>query len=329
MKKLYISTFFAATLCSAQTTITKAYNDPVSGDVVNNYLVNGIADHSAIGNAAVFNNSGLSQGAANVSLYTMPTAAETSLFPGSILKMISTGNTSLLKTSAAKLELTGVITPDVTLNFSADNATLISYPATFGYSETDNARGTFTSSLASGLIKGTVTNTADASGTLLIGNKTYPNVLRIKSVQNFNLYQSSDTFYLFPIGVVTSTSYSYYDNLHKFPLLSSSAGTITAPGISQSTGSSQALNEVFLSTAEILIKKERLAIYPNPVKDILHIKANAQYSKAKIYTADGILVKTSEITSGTTSVEDLPRGVYFIHAAEKNKTAQTAKFIKN
>jgi hypothetical protein len=54
----------------------------------------------------------------------------------------------------------------------------------------------FTSTAASGLFKGTIVTTADASGTLLVGPKTYANVLRIKSVQNFNLYQSTDTNYL-------------------------------------------------------------------------------------------------------------------------------------
>ena len=199
-----------------------------------------------------FNNASVTQGAASPTTYSTPSANEASTYPGSTLKMTGNGNTVFYKQSAAKLEITGLVTPDATLNFSTNNGTYISYPAAFGYTDSDTASGTFSSSAANGNFSGTITITADAAGTLIIGSKTYPNVLRIKSVQNFNLTVSS-----FPVGTVTNTAYSYYDSMHKFPLLAYTSANISVPalGMNQTSTGAQALNETFLAVNDHFIKK--------------------------------------------------------------------------
>ncbi len=330
MKKPLFFLLAAYSVCSAQTTITKAFNDPVVGDVINSYSVNGTVDNSATGNGATFNNASLTQGAAANATYETPTAAEITSFPGSTIKMVSTGNTIFYKASATKLEITGVVTPDATQSFAQDNGTFITYPASFGHSETDNAKGTFTSPTASGRFKGTITTTADAQGTLIVGTKTYTNVLRIKSVQNFNLYQTSDTNYLFSIGTITNTAYTYYDSTHKFPILSSTSGSLSVPllSINQSTSGAQVLSDVFLATADTA-KKEGFKIYPNPAQDFIEFKGNnGNYSTANIYTLDGKLIKTSDITSGRMQISELPQANYFIEVSGKDGKSQTVKLIK-
>lgn len=318
-------------LCSAQTTITKAFNDPLVGDIVNNFVVNGTVDNSATGANTTFNNASLTQGAASQVTYVTPTSSEITTYPGSTIKMIDTGNSILYKASATKLEITGVITPDATLNFAADNGTFITYPASFGYSNSDTAKGTFTSTAASGLFKGTIVTTADASGTLNVGPKTYTNVLRIKSVQNFNLYQSTDTTYLFPIGTVVNTAYTYFDSVHKYPLLSSTNGTLSVPllSINQTTSGAQALNEVFLAVNDNVIKKQNFKIYPNPARDFIEFQGETKgYSTAKVYSLDGKLVKTTDIHSGKVQISDLPPAAYFIEVSGKDSKAEATKFIK-
>ena len=62
MKKTLLSLIFGASFCMAQTTITKAFNDPIVGDVVNNVSINGTVDNSATGNNVTFQNSTLTQG---------------------------------------------------------------------------------------------------------------------------------------------------------------------------------------------------------------------------------------------------------------------------
>lgn len=315
----------AYSLCSAQTTITKAFNDPVAGETVNNSNVNGTVDNSATGNNVTFSNASLTQGAAAPSAYSLPTPAEISTYPGTTIKMVNGSNTIFYKATASKLEITGLVTPDATLNFSTNNGTYISYPAAFGYSENDTASGTFSSSAASGNFSGNIVISADAAGTLIIGTKTYTGVLRIKSIQTFNLTVSG-----FPVGTVTNTAYMYYNSTYKFPLLSSTSANINVPalGMNQTTVGAQALNETFLSVNDHIAKKQNLIIYPNPAQDFIEFKGETgKYSKANIYSLDGKLIKTSDLKSGRIQVSELPPAPYFIEVSGTN-TKEATKFIK-
>lgn len=330
MKTALLFLIATTAVFSAQTTITKAFNDPIIGETVNNFTVNGTVDNSATGSAATFSNGSLTQGAASVTSYSAPIATEITTFPGSTIKMVGAGNTILYKATATKLEITGLVNTDATLNFSANNGTIITYPASFGYNEVDLAQGTFTSTTASGLFKGTITNTADAAGTLIVATKTYTNVLRIKSVQNFNLYQSTDTSFIFPIGTVTNTAYTYYDSTHKFPLLSSTNANISVPllSINQTTVGAQALNEVFLGVSDV-VKKNSFKIYPNPSQEFIEFKGDiSNYSKATIYSLDGKLIKTSDLKSGKVQISELPSAAYFIEVSGKDTQTESEKFIK-
>lgn len=330
MKTSLLFLLGAFSLCSAQTIITKAFNDPAAGDVVNYYSVNGTVNNTVSPGNPTFANGSLTQGATSPTNYSLPSASEISTFPGSTLKMAAAGNTFLYKSSAAKLEITGLITPDATLNLSVNNGTFISYPAALGYTETDQAQGTFTSSAANGLCKGTITITADASGTLLLGTTTFTNVLRVKSVQDFNLYLPNDTSFIFPIGKVTNTVYSYYDSTHKFPLLSSTQATIVVQvaGINQTTNGAQMIGLSSLAVGNTA-KKEDFTIYPNPAQDFIRFKGNTEnYTTANIYSLDGKLIKTSDLKSGKVQISELSAANYFIQVSGKDAKTETVKFIK-
>ena len=321
-------------LISAQTTITKAFNDPVTGETANYLSVTGTPDNSATGSGVTFNNASLVLGSASLTSYSVPTSTEITTFPNSTLKMAGSGNTVYYKQSASKLEITGLVTGGATLNLSANNGTFISYPAAFGYAETDQAQGTFSSTAASGLCKGTINLSADASGTLILGSLTYTNVLRIKSVQNFNLYSPNDTTFFFPIGSIVNTSYSYYNSTYKFPLFTTIQTVVNIPlaGINnQTTDAAQALNTLNLATKDQVYQKDKLKVYPNPAQEFIELKGQTNsYTTAKIYTLDGRLVKTSEIKSGKVQVSDLPSASYFIEVSGKdNKKPEAAKFIKH
>ncbi|MFC7348716.1 T9SS type A sorting domain-containing protein [Chryseobacterium zhengzhouense] len=323
MKKTLLILISTGNLLSAQTTITKAFNDPVIGEAVNNVNVIGTVDNSATGSNVTFNNASLTAGSASVANYSAPTPSEISTFPGSTIKMTGGGSTAYYKQTATKLEITGLVTPDATLNFSANNGTFISYPAAFGYSENDTAAGTFTATAGSGNFSGTITISADASGTLLIGAKTYPNVLRIKSVQNFTL-----TVFGFPVGTVANTSYAYYDSLHKSPLLSTTNAVITVQGNPQTTNMAQALNEAFLAASDLKLK-EKLSIYPNPAQNFIQIKGEIEKdAKINIYGIDGKLIKTTDSKSGKIEISELASAVYFIEVSGSKTSKATTKFIK-
>lgn len=323
MKKTLLILISTTGFLSAQTTITKAFNDPIIGETVNNVNINGTVDNSATGNNMTFTNTSLTAGSASSATYSAPSSTEISTFPGSTIKMTGGGSTAYYKQTATKLEITGLVTPDATLNFSTNNGTFISYPAAFGYSDSDTAAGTFSATAGSGNFSGTINISADAYGTLLIGTKTYPNVVRIKSIQNFTL-----TVFSFPVGTIVNTTYAYYDNLHKAPLLTTTNAVITVQGTPQNTNIAQALNETFLAVSDLKLK-DKLSIYPNPVQDFIQLKGNtSKDSKIKIYGLDGKLVKTTDLKSGKIEISELPSAAYFIEVSDSKNPKETTKFIK-
>lgn len=331
MKKSVLLLLGTSAMLSAQITLTKAANDPISGNVINYNHVTGVVNNSATGANATFSNGGLTMGVSSLTTYSTPTSAEIITFPGSTIKMIDGATTIYYKASTTKLEITGIVNPQLTLNFSVDNGTYNNYPTTYGPAQSDTAKGTFSSSVANGLFSGTMAAQADAYGTLIIGNQTYSNVLRVKYTQNLNLYAAFDVIYANPIGTATNTAYAYYDASHRYALLNSTNGNVSVPllSINQTVATSLALSETFLSTSNAA-KKENLVVYPNPAQDFIGFKGNTDnYSKANIYSLDGKLVKTSDVKSGNIQISDLPPAPYFIEISGKNAAdKKNTKFIK-
>lgn len=70
-------------------------------------------------------------------------------------------------------------------------------------------------------------------------------------------------------------------------------------------------------------KIEKLALYPNPVADVLNIQGLEDGTSVEIYGAAGSLVKKVKIAGGAVNVADLAKGVYFVSA-----NGATSKIIK-
>lgn len=86
MKKTLLILISTTGFLSAQTTITKAFNDPIMGEIVNNVNINGTVDNSATGNNVTFTNTSLTAGSASSATYSTPSSTEISTFPGSTIK---------------------------------------------------------------------------------------------------------------------------------------------------------------------------------------------------------------------------------------------------
>ncbi len=80
----------------------------------------------------------------------------------------------------------------------------------------------------------------------------------------------------------------------------------------------------FLATGEI--SKDKIAFYPNPVKDILTISSSKKINSISVYNTAGQLVKTSQ-NLNTIDMSSLSAGVYLIKTDAEGKT-ETAKVIK-
>lgn len=331
MKKIYlllVSTISAASF--AQTTITKAANDYVAPQSINSTNVIGTPNNSASGSGVTFDNSLLTSGTSVVSLVSIPSAGEITSFPGTTVKFEDgNGNSLFYKSSATLLEITGASISGATLSFSADNALFLKFPTSFPDTYTDNARGSFTNGTVSGLFRGTITTTADATGTLLLSGSTYNNILRVKTVQNYNLYQTSDTNYLFAIGSIISTIYTYYDNFNRYPIFTATTATISVPllSINQTTNAAVRQENPVLASSQSNLNK--IQVYPNPVKDYLFLAGDLKnYSGSKIYSLEGKLLMTSFLKDQKIDLTNLPTGNYILELNSSIEKPKTFNIIK-
>jgi len=80
-----------------------------------------------------------------------------------------------------------------------------------------------------------------------------------------------------------------------------------------------------LSTPDVNV--EQFSIYPNPAKDIVHIKGTDTLTALEIYNSTGQLVITKRNNLNTFNVSQLKSGVYFVKAYTDN-AQKTFKIIK-
>ncbi|HCN50638.1 MAG TPA: secretion protein [Chryseobacterium sp.] len=84
----------------------------------------------------------------------------------------------------------------------------------------------------------------------------------------------------------------------------------------------------YLSTKETMKDKNSIAIYPNPVADILYFKGIGKMEKAEIYNMVGQKVKSLNAVESQIDVSFLSKGDYILEYSVKGEKQQTYKFIK-
>lgn len=315
-------------LAFAQTTLTKAANDPVSGNVVNNVVLNTPVDNSPVGSPVNFSNPNATAGAAVSNTYSALTATELTSFPTGTIKH-DDGNGTIIyyKQNPTTLEIVGIANTTATINLTANPPTAITYPTSYLSSFSDTTSGSTSYNGTNLNLSGTVTSNAEAFGILTIGATTYPNVLKVKIVINLNITLSG-----FPINVGTAqnTMYLYYDNLKRYPILTSTSGSIVAPaaGVNQSFSGAQALASTFLSANDVEASKLSFSFYPNPTTDFVNFKGDLKnFDEYSIITPEGKLIKREKLKGSSIDVNDLGSGVYFINL-ESSKEKQSFRIIK-
>ena len=82
-------------------------------------------------------------------------------------------------------------------------------------------------------------------------------------------------------------------------------------------------NDSFVSTSE----NNKLQIYPNPTKNILHIMNTSEIEKLKIFDYLGKEVLTQTQNNNEINVENLSKGIYLIEINSENEKVYK-KFIK-
>lgn len=83
-----------------------------------------------------------------------------------------------------------------------------------------------------------------------------------------------------------------------------------------------------LSTNSVEINGNSV-VYPNPVKDILHIKSEKEFTSYTVYNAAAQMVASEKITGKSAlNVARLPIGQYILKLTDKNGNTESIQFIK-
>lgn len=331
MKTIYsLSSVLFCSIVFAQTTITKAANDYISGNTINELNMVGTPDNSSTGSSVTFNNSALTAGSAITATVSTPTAAEITSYPGTTVKFSDgNGNDIFYKSTATDLQITGATVSGAVLNFTTNNAIFLKWPTVYAQSYTDPASGSATYTGTTLYFNGNITTIADATGTLQVGNQTFANVIRTKTTQNYTLY--FDPTFFASAGTLVSTIYTYYDNAHRYPLFTTTTAVLNVPIasiINQTSEQAVAQSLVFLGNQEVAAQKS-LFMYPNPATDVVKfdgLEKDQQW--VKVFSADGRLVAKKKLNNNEINISELNSGNYFISVSGDKSETKAMKLIK-
>ncbi len=344
MKKIYLLTFslFALSQLNAQTsyTLTQANSEPMAGDSYGsvNLDTNGTALPMSISGANVnWNITNILGDTTVVNTYsTAASDANSGNYPGTNLVQTDSTTLTYYKSSPGMLELLGVdVTGQFNLNYNTGSATIATYPASFGYTNTDNTvSGDISAAGFSGNFTGTLVTTADGTGTLDINNvSNFTNCVRIKTVQNIDFDLAG-----FIQGTIEQTLYNYYHSSSKFPIFSVSYSHVSAPAaaIDQVQAQVNTLSTVAIGVKENKLNDVIFKTYPNPANNEINIHfvlAQPESYTVEISNTLGQVVKTVSLNNlqpgmynESINTSNLSAGIYTIKVSGK-KTQGTEKLV--
>jgi hypothetical protein len=139
----------------------------------------------------------------------------------------------------------------------------------------------------SGTIAGDYTVEADGYGKLILPNNTvFDNVLRVKTVKNFDNQYTDYTQH------VEVTTFRWYNSVHRYPLLVTIESKTSVGSGDESVSYQAAYNSNALRALDnsLTISTADLTLYPNPALSSLNLKYNSTASgkmNIEIYDASG------------------------------------------
>ena len=208
----------------------------------------------------------------------------------------------------------------------SDPSVNFKYPVIYGYSFTDS----FSADNGTEITKGFQITNADGKGTIKLAGRNFDNVLRIK-----NISHNIDSGSSIKMELIME-SYTWYDCIHKTPLLSISyMQIITSLGDTLSDKSVAVSNDIITNiNKKYALAETKLEIYPNPAQNFIMLSFNVENTDVKIACdirdLSGRIVKQqmlSDIITGKNTLRfdltELPRGIYFVNLQQGNLTSRS------
>lgn len=158
---------------------------------------------------------------------------------------------------------------------------------------------------------GSIAVKGDGSGTLILPDGIYTNVLRVKSV-----------YYTQNNGVSKKTlKYDWYASSHKFPLLSYVV-KYYFPYTTSNFDNKYVKILVNESYAGIQSMQNDLLVGPNPATNYLNIIGESDFNKAEIFNGFGLKVCEFQISESNSKLDisKLENGIYMILLSNKSQS---------
>ena len=228
---------------------------------------------------------------------------------------------------------------DYRVAYDDDNLNALVLPMNLGDTIIDNIEGTafapWAGSTATADITGTATITADGTGTLKIGNNTYANSIRVKTVETSSGNAVVNGAPVGPISVVRR-SFAYYSNstTDHFPILVIGKVIITLPGnalVTQKIVWSQINTENYLTVIDDSdMNPGFFRVFPNPAKNAVTVSTVKGSEAIRIFNTVGMLIKEIKAPKSIESVDisGMSSGVYFVSVTDKGETKTEKLVIK-
>lgn len=322
-----IPTILAATFLSAQVTITYATHGINVGNTFSYYSADttGVQAGST-GTGQTWNFGSLVIGSTLGSVnYVSPgsTPYGSSFSTSNLAASDGSGQYEYYNGTSSVLNLTGAANSQTTIPYS-NSELVMNYPFAYSNTATDNLYSTYTSNSINVIRSGTVSVTADGSGTLILPSGSY-NVLRVKTVQTM-----TDSFVGFYSAQYYFVTYTWYSAAQKFPLMTFNQLSTT---LFSSTNYSEnvLINSQVVGIAESPSLITGINLFPNPASDNANLNFTlAENQPITISISDPEGKKILEINRGELSageyfqnidVTSLSKGIYFVKIqGEKNST---------
>lgn len=336
MKKIYLSIISIGFMLSAnaQLSLTKAFNEPVIGDI------NTKLGYDSVGVLPV--NTGTNQmwdfsavtTNSMVEVSTFTTVASTpngaNYVGATIAEDDGQGGFTYYKATATQFELVGIVDPNVSLNFT-NTAIAAIWPIAMGYTNTDPFSGSASSGTMTGTSAGTINTVASGTGTLIIpGGTIFSNILQVKTKQTANV----SLMFGFITATVVTTNYNYYHGTQKAPLLEVSYTDIQ--GSFSSTSATVKVNSAVVTGINDLNFDATFSVFPNPAKNNFNVKlhnANNANCNVEIVNSIGELAHSinlgndTEISSNI-SITNLASGIYIVKTTLGDKVSARKLIIE-
>lgn len=328
MKKIYLSLLaiaFTFTV-NAQLTLTKAFNEPVVGNV---FMKKGYDSTSAVPKTTGLNqnwnfSSLVSNTLTEVSTFTtVASTPSASSFPSATLaEADGAGGFTYLKSVGNNYELAGTVDPTFIMTLTNTAISAI-WPITYGYTNTDAFAGPIASGTMAGTMNGTISSNASGTGIVTLpGSLVFSNCLQAKITQTMNL----------TLGVITATfnntSYTYFHGSQKFEILSIEYSKTTSLVLGNSTSATIKINNAVLTGINEATFDKAFSIYPNPANgkfNVMFVNDKNENLSLEIMNNMGQTIRTEKLGDAneintTIDVTNLYSGIYYVKTTLGNKS---------